>query len=133
MCRPHVGSEPINSMLSPRLLNIPKHLRQRTFSTDARATDLRRSYLYVPSSSDSKLNKSLSTSSDVIIYDLEDSVPPSPADKTAARTQLSDFLLVCTRKFSPSHSLTGTTAESISKRSKKCRSNQRRVHTILPR
>ena len=119
-------------MLSPRLLNIPKHFRQTPFSTDARATDLRRSYLYVPSSSDRKLNKSLETSSDVIIYDLEDSVPPSPTEKTAARTQLSNFLLVWTRNFSPRHSLTGTTAESISKRPKKCRSNQRRDHTILP-
>lgn len=86
-------------MLSPRLLNIPKHFRQTPFSTDARATDLRRSYLYVPSSSDRKLNKSLETSSDVIIYDLEDSVPPSPTEKTAARTQLSNFLLVWTRNF----------------------------------
>ncbi|KAH9854738.1 citrate lyase beta subunit [Lenzites betulinus] len=38
------------------------------------------------------LEKSLTTSSDVIIYDLEDSVPPSPADKSGARARLAHFL-----------------------------------------
>jgi citrate lyase subunit beta-like protein len=38
------------------------------------------------------LDKSLSTPSDVIIYDLEDSVPPSPLDKVSARQRLSTFL-----------------------------------------
>jgi citrate lyase subunit beta-like protein len=40
------------------------------------------------------LDKSLSTPSDVIIYDLEDSVPPSPHDKDTARQRLSTFLSV---------------------------------------
>ncbi|KAF7965642.1 hypothetical protein HWV62_42428 [Athelia sp. TMB] len=38
------------------------------------------------------LEKSLSTKSDVIIYDLEDSVPPSTNDKDAARKRLKNFL-----------------------------------------
>ncbi|OJT11533.1 Citrate lyase subunit beta-like protein, mitochondrial [Trametes pubescens] len=38
------------------------------------------------------LEKSLTTTTDVIIYDLEDSVPPSAADKTGARERLSTFL-----------------------------------------
>ncbi|KAJ7065899.1 citrate lyase beta subunit [Mycena belliarum] len=53
---------------------------------------LKRSYLYVPSSSDRMLEKSISTSSDMIVYDLEDSVPPSAVDKVAARVRLSAFL-----------------------------------------
>ncbi|KZP31433.1 citrate lyase beta subunit [Athelia psychrophila] len=53
---------------------------------------LRRSYLYVPASSDRMLEKSLLTKSDVIIYDLEDSVPPSTKDKDAARNRLKDFI-----------------------------------------
>lgn len=67
----------------------------RTLSTAGNGkTDqaLRRSYLYVPSSSDRMLDKSLSTPSDIIIYDLEDSVPPSPHDKDSARQRLSTFL-----------------------------------------
>ena len=40
------------------------------------------------------LEKSLTTSSDVIIYDLEDSVPPSPVDKNGARGRLAHFLSV---------------------------------------
>nr|GAT50562.1 predicted protein [Mycena chlorophos] len=38
------------------------------------------------------LEKSLTTSSDVIVYDLEDSVPPAEADKAAARNRLAKFL-----------------------------------------
>lgn len=53
---------------------------------------LRRSYLYVPASSDRMLEKSLSSTSDVIIYDLEDSVAPSQQDKTKARNRLTEFL-----------------------------------------
>ncbi|EIM85863.1 citrate lyase beta subunit [Stereum hirsutum FP-91666 SS1] len=67
----------------------------RSLTNQARATDaasLRRSYLYVPSSSDRTLQKSLVTPSDVIIYDLEDSVAPSEADKTSARKRLKAFL-----------------------------------------
>ncbi|KZT40638.1 beta subunit of citrate lyase [Sistotremastrum suecicum HHB10207 ss-3] len=50
----------------------------------------RRSYLYVPASSDRMLNKSLQTDADTIIYDLEDSV--APASKSTARSGLVDFL-----------------------------------------
>ncbi|KAI0078213.1 citrate lyase beta subunit [Panus rudis PR-1116 ss-1] len=46
----------------------------------------------VPCSSDRMLQKSLTNSSDVIIYDLEDSVPPSAADKDGARNRLTGFL-----------------------------------------
>lgn len=52
--------------------------------------------LVVPASSDRMLEKSLSTPSDVIIYDLEDSVPPSVLDKDSARNRLGDFLRVGT-------------------------------------
>jgi citrate lyase beta subunit len=38
------------------------------------------------------LQKSLVTGSDVIIYDLEDSVAPSEGDKTDARERLTEFL-----------------------------------------
>ncbi|KAF8909005.1 citrate lyase beta subunit [Gymnopilus junonius] len=55
---------------------------------------LRRSYLYVPSSSDRMLEKSLTAGSDVVIYDLEDSVPPNPEDKRSARERLRKFLEV---------------------------------------
>ncbi|KAJ7696006.1 citrate lyase beta subunit [Mycena rosella] len=58
------------------------------------AVSLKRSYLYVPCSSDRMLEKSLTTNSDMVIYDLEDSVPPSVADKVAARARLSAFLAV---------------------------------------
>jgi citrate lyase beta subunit len=51
-----------------------------------------RTGLLVPASSDKMLRKSLETPSDVIIYDLEDSVPPTRADKDAARDRLLDFL-----------------------------------------
>lgn len=40
------------------------------------------------------LRKSLTNDSDVIIYDLEDSVPPSPTDKSNARRRLASFLEV---------------------------------------
>jgi len=48
--------------------------------------------LLVPASSDKMLRKSPETSSDVIVYDLEDGVPPTRADKDAARDRLSNFL-----------------------------------------
>ncbi|KAK7682421.1 hypothetical protein QCA50_014626 [Cerrena zonata] len=47
------------------------------------------------------LQKSLTTPSDVIIYDLEDSVPPSEADKTRARNNLANFLYDTTSRPSP--------------------------------
>ncbi|KAI0689708.1 Pyruvate/Phosphoenolpyruvate kinase-like domain-containing protein [Cytidiella melzeri] len=58
----------------------------------APSSALRRSWLYVPSSSDKMLRKSLGNDSDLIIYDLEDSVPPSASDKHSARRRLVDFL-----------------------------------------
>jgi len=51
----------------------------------------------VPASSDKMLRKSLETRSDVIVYDLEDSVPPARADKGAARDRLLNFLSVSSR------------------------------------
>jgi citrate lyase beta subunit len=48
----------------------------------------------VPTSSDRMLEKSLTTTSDVIIYDLEDSIPPGPSDKDTARQRLKIFLTV---------------------------------------
>lgn len=66
-------------------------------STQAPASpsaSLSRSYLYVPSSSDRMLEKSITAGTDVIIYDLEDSVSPAPEDKLAARTRLRKFLEV---------------------------------------
>lgn len=51
-----------------------------------------RTGLLVPASSDKMLRKSPETSSDVIVYDLEDGVPPTRADKDAARDRLSNFL-----------------------------------------
>jgi citrate lyase subunit beta-like protein len=44
------------------------------------------------------LQKSLGTGSDVIIYDLEDSVAPSPDDKANARANLKKFLKVCSQR-----------------------------------
>ncbi|KAI0801738.1 Pyruvate/Phosphoenolpyruvate kinase-like domain-containing protein [Irpex lacteus] len=64
----------------------------RNYSVSAKSTSLRRSWLYVPASSDKMLRKSLTNDSDVIIYDLEDSVPPSPTDKSNARRRLASFL-----------------------------------------
>ncbi|CAE6439426.1 unnamed protein product [Rhizoctonia solani] len=57
--------------------------------TDARSR-LQRSLLYVPSSNDRMLQKSLSSPSDALIYDLEDSVAPN--EKKRARTALLGFL-----------------------------------------
>ncbi|KAJ7855914.1 citrate lyase beta subunit [Mycena olivaceomarginata] len=71
---------------------LKRSVRSLNTSSIPPAVSLKRSYLYVPSSSDRMLEKSLSTRSDMIIYDLEDSVSPSAADKTAARARLSAFL-----------------------------------------
>ncbi|KAJ7729648.1 Pyruvate/Phosphoenolpyruvate kinase-like domain-containing protein [Mycena maculata] len=67
-------------------------VRALTSSNAHPSVSLKRSYLYVPASSDKMLQKSLSSNSDMIVYDLEDSVPPSAADKTASRARLSAFL-----------------------------------------
>ncbi|KAF9046465.1 Pyruvate/Phosphoenolpyruvate kinase-like domain-containing protein [Panaeolus papilionaceus] len=53
---------------------------------------LKRSYLYVPAASDRMLTKSVGVGADVLIYDLEDSVPPSATDKVNARLRLKKFL-----------------------------------------
>ena len=68
----------------------------RAISTNLKPTNLRRSYLYVPASSDRMLEKSITTGSDVIIYDLEDSVSPVHLGKANARDRLKKFLGVCT-------------------------------------
>jgi len=80
-------------------LNAHLRLRPRRYSSsvadsevEAHAAQLRRSYLYVPASSERMLQKSLVTPSDVIIYDLEDSVAPSEEGKTLARERLTEFL-----------------------------------------
>ncbi|KIY71200.1 beta subunit of citrate lyase [Cylindrobasidium torrendii FP15055 ss-10] len=67
-----------------RLLSQAVPRRRASFSA------LRRSYLYVPCSSQRMLEKSLSVDSDVIIYDLEDSV--APKDKAFALDNLVKFL-----------------------------------------
>ncbi|KAG5729418.1 hypothetical protein E4T56_gene2394 [Termitomyces sp. T112] len=67
-----------------------RHARQLNSITGL-AVNLRRSYLYVPSS-ERMLEKSLLTTSDMIIYDLEDSISPSPTDKKDARIRLFHFL-----------------------------------------
>lgn len=74
--------------------NAQRWLRcSRAYSTPAAAAPLaKRSYLYVPASSDRMLNKSLVTQTDVIVYDLEDSIPPTRADKEGARSRLSHFI-----------------------------------------
>ncbi|KAL1745119.1 Pyruvate/Phosphoenolpyruvate kinase-like domain-containing protein [Schizophyllum fasciatum] len=53
---------------------------------------LQRSWLYVPSSSDKMLAKSKEVAPDMVIYDLEESVSPVPADKEQARMRLQSFL-----------------------------------------
>ncbi|QRW18829.1 citrate lyase subunit beta-like protein [Rhizoctonia solani] len=65
----------------------------RSYSASTHAdprAKLRRSLLYVPSSNDRMLQKSLSSPSDALIYDLEDSVAPN--EKERARTALLGFL-----------------------------------------
>ena len=52
------------------------------------------SSILVPAASERMLQKSLVTKSDVIIYDLEDSVPPTKTDKEGARERLVRFLQV---------------------------------------
>ncbi|KAH9480317.1 Citramalyl-CoA lyase, mitochondrial [Psilocybe cubensis] len=84
------------STLQRPLLNAKSYLKCNPAVNKARRlsskTSLHRSYLYVPTSSDRMLNKSITSGSDVIIYDLEDSVSPAPADKLAARKRLREFL-----------------------------------------
>ncbi|OAX33381.1 Phosphoenolpyruvate/pyruvate domain-containing protein, partial [Rhizopogon vinicolor AM-OR11-026] len=89
-----------------RIISCQRHAYVRTLSTTGIGkTDqaLRRSYLYVPSSSDRMLDKSLTTPSDVVIYDLEDSVPPSTNDKDSARQRLSTFLSCTPQSKLPHH------------------------------
>jgi hypothetical protein len=72
----------------------PKVHVGRNVRTLSSKTSLSRSYLYVPASSDRMLEKSMAIDSDVVIYDLEDSVSPIPEDKASARRRLSKFLHV---------------------------------------
>jgi len=62
--------------------------------TPTSPSTLRRSYLYVPSSSDKMLEKTKTSDSDVFVYDLEDSVAPNINDKVTARERLKAFLAV---------------------------------------
>ena len=73
-----------------RYYNLPAHSPHASPSE----LQLRRSWLYVPSSSDKMLAKSKEVGSDMVIYDLEDSVSPVPADKERARVRLQSFLEV---------------------------------------
>ncbi|TFK48694.1 citrate lyase beta subunit [Heliocybe sulcata] len=83
----------------PRLVVGPLSHARRCKSSLSKAVpdgtsdvQLKRSYLYVPAASDRMLEKSLTNKSDMIIYDLEDSVPPSKEDKAAARHRLVSFI-----------------------------------------
>ena len=78
------------------LVHFSTRFTERSISTTLKPVNLRRSYLYVPASSDRMLEKSITTGSDVIIYDLEDSVSPVPLDKANARGRLKKFLEVRT-------------------------------------
>ncbi|KAH9841516.1 citrate lyase beta subunit [Rhodofomes roseus] len=73
-----------SSRTDPRTLTTASHINERT--------QLNRSYLYVPAASERMLQKSLVNSSDILIYDLEDSVPPTKTDKEGARERLVQFL-----------------------------------------
>ncbi|CAL1713375.1 unnamed protein product [Somion occarium] len=86
-------------------ISLNRRYNTKASSSESRSpalTSLQRSYLYVPSSSDRMLQKSLTTLSDVIIYDLEDSVPPSATDKNGARDRLINFLTSRTEELPPS-------------------------------
>ena len=108
-------------------------LLRRSFSTNAGTTH-RRSYLYVPSTSDRMLDKSLVTNSDTIIYDLEDSVPPSPTDKSNARIRLCNFLLVCMRNpLSHGRVTNHNSASSIPEHREERYPHQRRYNAIFSR
>ncbi|CUA77614.1 citrate lyase subunit beta-like protein [Rhizoctonia solani] len=72
-----------------RIPAFKRGLGVRPYSVPAQAK-LQRSLLYVPSSNDRMLQKSLSSPSDAIIYDLEDSVAPNEKDR--ARIALLGFL-----------------------------------------
>ncbi|KAL5501598.1 hypothetical protein ACEPAH_8858 [Sanghuangporus vaninii] len=67
-----------------------RRLSQKLEFKDPDSDRPRRSYLYVPCSEQRMLMKSLETPSDVIIYDLEDSVAPDA--KARARSALNTFL-----------------------------------------
>lgn len=100
------------------------------------SSTLHRSYLYVPTSSDRMLEKSISSGSDVIIYDLEDSVPPAPSEKVAARMRLEEFLEVSLKgPARPNHSSSHLIVETArrSKISARSCQNQRCNDTLLPR
>ncbi|KAF8967068.1 Pyruvate/Phosphoenolpyruvate kinase-like domain-containing protein [Flammula alnicola] len=77
--------------------------RTNGLSTTAVKASLNRSYLYVPASSDRMLEKSITSGSDVIIYDLEDSVSPAPEDKSSARLRLRTFLEEQQQRLNPLH------------------------------
>ena len=68
----------------------------KSISTNQKPVNLRRSYLYVPASSDRMLEKSITTGADMVIYDLEDSVSPVLSNKANARGRLKKFLGVRT-------------------------------------
>ncbi|TFL04025.1 citrate lyase beta subunit, partial [Pterulicium gracile] len=71
-------------------IRCPREGSRSNSTTSTSAQALRRSYLYVPSASQRMLDKSVNVNSDVIIYDLEDSV--SASEKDNARGRLRQFL-----------------------------------------
>ncbi|KAF9266650.1 beta subunit of citrate lyase [Marasmius fiardii PR-910] len=75
---------------SPTTIRFKPTTSLRRLGTKSNHETLRRSYLYVPSSSERMLEKSRNVNSDIIIYDLEDSV--SPSSKASARDRLKGFL-----------------------------------------
>ncbi|KAF8326833.1 Pyruvate/Phosphoenolpyruvate kinase-like domain-containing protein [Cantharellus anzutake] len=74
-----------------RVFSYPFLTPRRPFSTDSCVEKLRRSWLYVPCSNARMLEKSTITTSDMVIYDLEDSVAPS--QKSVALNHLLNFLV----------------------------------------
>lgn len=112
-----------------RVVSVSLHtkLRHRMLSTDAPVGTLRRSWLYgqqtlsgcslqselsclVPSSNPQMLKKSTAIASDMIIYDLEDSV--SPDQKRIALNQLLDFFVVSMNHLDDNHGWPGLTYPS---------------------
>ncbi|TFK20009.1 beta subunit of citrate lyase [Coprinopsis marcescibilis] len=82
--------------LTRNLKQCSLHINRRYYSVGRSfasfGNTLRRSYIYVPSGNERMLAKSLDVGSDVVIYDLEDSVSPSQEDKANARANLKAFL-----------------------------------------
>ncbi|KIY44774.1 beta subunit of citrate lyase [Fistulina hepatica ATCC 64428] len=84
---------PARSCLNQLLRRFGNVGLSRSYASFSQGTTLRRSRLYIPCSSDKLISKALTSPSDMVIFDLEDSVAPSVASKRDARTRLRDFLI----------------------------------------